>query len=228
MDIVIKPKRIALILAGAIGFLAIGHGIAIFFLLYLGDKSFHGFVPLFDLGHERNLPTFYSSITLLICAALLGIIGLANWQKRLGSTLQWSALAIVFTFLSVDEVLELHEHLNEPMREIFGASGPFYFAWVIPYGIAVMLLGATYIRFFYRLPRTTLRLFLVAAALYLGGAVGMEMIGSLVMERFGRSGLYVAEYTVEELMEMTGVAVFIYALARYIETQLNDIRIRIG
>ena len=92
--------------------------------------------------------------------------------------LGWSAF-----YASLDEALSFHEGLSIPVRDALDVSGVLYFAWVIPYGIAVLILGAACLRFVLRLDRATRNLFIVAGALYVGGAVGFELIGGWL---FGR------------------------------------------
>lgn len=228
MEIVIRPQRLALTLAAVICFLLVAHGVAQFCVFYLDHDYVYGLVPLFDLGQERNVPTLYSSLTLLLCAALLAIIAYAQAEKGNGSVHHWSALAGIFVLLSLDEALMLHEGVAAPVRAAMSTSGPLYFAWIIPYGIAVLMVAAVYLRFLYRLPESTRRLFMLAAALYLGGALGMEAIEGAAFERIGSHNLlYVSLYTLEELLEMSGVAVFMYALAAYIANEMQELRLRI-
>jgi hypothetical protein len=54
--------------------------------------------------------------------------------------------------------------------------------------------------------------------IYLGGAVGMEMIEGLVVEGSGQqSFLYRVLTNMEEGMEVLGVLIFIYAILRHRE-----------
>ena len=92
---------------------------------------------------EANVPTLYSSVALLSSSMLLAFIALAH--KRNGSSsLPWVGLALVFLFLSVDEIASIHEKLGGPVRELLGTSGLLYFAWFIPYGIALLVFVAIY------------------------------------------------------------------------------------
>ena len=64
------------------------------------------------------------------------------------------------------------------MRNVFGITyGIFYFAWVIPATALLILLAIGFLPFFRSLPAETRRLFLVAGAIFLGGALGAEVIG---------------------------------------------------
>jgi hypothetical protein len=56
------------------------------------------------------------------------------------------------------------------------------------------------------------RLFATAAATYAGGALGLEMLGGAVLQRYGDRALYVLVATAEETFELVGTVLFLYAL----------------
>lgn len=178
-------------------------------------------IKLFDFDTERNMPTLFSSILLLICASLLGLIGLYE-KQRSAKYMPWLVLSLVFTFISLDEILTFHEQLAIPVRTLFNTSGVFYFAWIIPYGIVAGLGLIMFYKFFMSLPRKTLRLFLSALVIFFLGAVGMEMLGGRVAETTGMSNLnFYALYTIEESLEMIGTIIFLYALLTYREFSIS-------
>ena len=166
-------------------------------------------VGLFSLSYEGNLPTWYSSALLLACAVTLAPIAAAAPP---GQARYWSLLSAVFGYLSIDEAVGLHEQLNEVVH----LGGPFYFGWIIPAGAAVLLLGAAYLGFLRALPAGTRHRFLVAGALYVGGALLMEIPLGLWTEARGDGGLgYALIDFAEESLEMTGATLFLLALLRH-------------
>jgi hypothetical protein len=67
-----------------------------------------------------------------------------------------------------------------------------------------------------------------AATLFLGGALGVELVGSRYAEFHGGENLtYNIIATVEESLEMAGVIVFIYALLKYIADNYEEVRFRL-
>jgi hypothetical protein len=59
--------------------------------------------------------------------------------------------------------------------------------------------------------------FVIAGSIYIGGAIGMEMIGANYSDHHGQENLpYNLLADAEELGEMTGVAIFLTALAQFI------------
>ena len=180
---------------------------------------------LSDIDAERSFPTAYSALMLLVCAVLQGVIA-HQPRLSLGSqTRRWRTLAWIFLFLSLDELLSFHELAIDPVREQFGLSGAFYFAWVIPAMALVGLFGLSFFQFWLRLPPHPRLLFALAATLYVGGALGVEMVNGAYLAEAGETWIYLALQHFEELMEMVGIAIFIHALLSYARIKLNGLRL---
>ena len=170
-----------------------------------------------SLDTENSLPAWFSSILLFFNAAALTLIAICAKAKNERDTIYWVVLAWAFLFLSADEVASLHERTTEPFRYALDASGAFFFAWVIPYGIGVLALGLLYARFLLRLPRITLVWFCVAGLMYLGGAMGMDMLGGVYAQEHGADHVgYVVSMVIEETFEIVGLSVFFIALRRHL------------
>lgn len=189
-------------------------------------------IPLLDVGEEVNLPTWYASSTLLLCALLLAAI--AAIKKRDGARYvsHWRALAVIFLYLSLDEAATIHERTTLPLRALLSAWGVLYgflfWSWVVLFGALTLIFVLAYLRFLAHLPPRTRLLFLIAGTLYAGGALGVEMVGGYYASFYGRNDPLVAIPShLEELAEMLGVAIFIYALLCYIRSDIGEIRIRI-
>lgn len=136
----------------------------------------------FDLGHEPSLPNWYSSIALLAASVLLAIIATAEKYAASIDTSRWYALSAGFLLMAVDEAILIHAMANAPLHEWLNTGGLLYFAWVIPYFILVLLLGAFFLPFLLRLNSRTRSLFVISAALFVSGAVGVELIEGLIVE----------------------------------------------
>jgi hypothetical protein len=138
-------------------------------------------------------------------------------------------MAIIFVLLSLDEAGRIHELSVSIFRLAFDTHGLLYYAWVIPAVIALLILSVVYLRFVLDLPRKTRTVFLIAAVLYVGGALGLEMFEGNLNE-MGRymDPTYVILVTIEESLELSGVTVLIYGLLSYIRHQDGQIEIAIG
>ena len=94
----------------------------------------------------------------------------------------------------------------------------------MPFGFLVAIFLLSYTKFLFHLPVSTKKLFIAAAALYIGGAMGVEMLGGYVASTTGQKNVsYVIVITIEESLEMLGIVVFIHALISYIKTYLGGV-----
>ena len=228
MDIILKPKPIAKFFVFIIIFLTFAHIIGQWASLYFGLEGEHKpIVVWFDLDEELNFPSYYSTVSLLFCSSLLAVIAFAK-RKNDERCLYWFGLAIIFLFLSMDESIGLHESLKSKVQIALNTSESFHSAWVIPYSIGLIIFLLAYVRFVFNLPAKTRILFLIAGAVYVAGAIGMELIRECYSNCYDDNiTVVIAIITVEELLEMTGIVIFIYTLMSYIDSELKDLRLRI-
>ncbi len=125
-------------------------------------------------------------------------------------------LGLIMGYISLDESISIHEMLNDPLRASFELGGPLYFGWVIPAAILVIIVFLFYLRFLRELPRRTALLMFTAGALYVTGALGMELFEGVIRDR-GEADtmLFWMLSTVEELLELGSIALFIFSLTDY-------------
>ncbi|MFT6731606.1 MAG: hypothetical protein ACJA1H_002949, partial [Glaciecola sp.] len=180
------------------------------------EGVFKNIIYFFDFDIERNLPTLYSALALLLSGILLFIISVLHKDNRV-ERLQWRVLSFIFVFLSIDEATVIHEQLWMPTKDLFNTSGLLYYAWYIPYGFILLFLILVYAKWLWRLPKKVKSLFIISGVVFVFGAIGLESVSGFYDELMGQNNLYYcALYTLEELFEMCGVAIFIYALLIYI------------
>lgn len=174
-------------------------------------------VRIFNVNRERSVPTWYASVVLLLGGLVSGLIAVIKRARRDAFSFYWLGLSALFIYFSADEAAELHEYFTEPLGEALETTGPLYFAWIIVGALAVIFVGLIYLRFWLRLPPRIRWLHLLAAVCYVGGGIGVEMIGSNLWYLEGGSSLaYSAVGTVEELLEMLGAVIFLYAQLAYL------------
>jgi hypothetical protein len=136
-------------------------------------------------------------------------------------------LAVVLALMSLDEATSIHEMTTNPLRSLFETSGALYFAWVIPAMAFVAVFGILYSRFLFHLPARHSIRFLFAGSVYLLGVLGMEMVGGAYVSDHGYSLIYGAIATVEEILEMSGIAILILALLHYMEEHVTSVSVQI-
>jgi hypothetical protein len=216
IELSITPGRVATTLTGILAVLFAANVAGVVATHVLGHEFVFGFVPQFNFDQEGNIPTWFNSMLLLSSGLLLAAIATAKRRQRDAFALHWMGLSAIFLFLSLDEATSIHELLMYNFSESLNVGGAFHFVWVLFYVPLALAIGFLYLRFLAALPRRTMLLFMVAGALYVGGAAGMEMVGGMQAEAHGEANLTYALITsTEELLEMSGVILFIYALLGY-------------
>lgn len=202
-----------------------------FVSLVFGFDYLKGLIPLFNLDAEENIPTYFSVLLLLTCASLLAIIGILNKRVHDPHATKWLILSIGFLLMAYDEAFQVHELLSNPVRAMLGNRGVgfLYFSWVVPAIILIAVLAVYFLRFLLQLPLASAMRFLFAALLYLGGAIGIEMLVGDYEEFHGMHNWpYVLTYTLEETLEIYGMIFFIWALLKHIQEKYQILHITIG
>lgn len=188
-------------------------------------------IELFDVYGEGNIPTWYSSSALLLCSMLLALISVGkNQASDRRYVLHWRVLAGIFLLLSLDETAQLHDKVDAAMDRVYDFGGFFTYAWVIPAAAFLLIFMLAYLGFLAHLPVRTRWFFLVAASIYVGGAVGLEMVAGRYEDLSGISEPALDTTLAmlasgEELLEMAGIVIFVYALTSYISTHFKDLHV---
>jgi hypothetical protein len=158
---------------------------------------------------------------------LLGVIAADTRAHRDRHAWHWAVLALIFLGLSLDETASLHELTSKPLKAVVKAEGVLRYPWVVAGGAFVFGFIAAYLRFFLKLPPKIRWLFGTAGMFYVGGALGLELIEGHYATLYGGQGnmRFALLSTIEEVFEMTGALVFLYALMSYIELHVKEVRV---
>lgn len=185
---------------------------------------------VFNLDREMNLPTWYSAWMLAFCAILLRIIASGKKIESDRYYPDWRLLSLIFTLMAIDEVLTIHEVLIIPeVSEALKLPWFLHSMWVIPGMIFVFWFAQRFWRFSQHLPYKSKQHFFLAASLYVGGALILEMIGSHLAELRGQQHLsYALVVVIEEALEMSGIIVLIYGLLFYLRQWTQDLNLHIS
>jgi hypothetical protein len=223
----LTPRRI--VRTAAVGLLAVLalNLLALFVYFRTESELVRAFARLAIVDFENNLPTFFNFALLVGVLFLLALVALRAFAAGDRWRPYWVGLVLIFLLLTYDEAGQLHEKLMQLMGWFMVASGYLYFSWVIPAGIVVFAVGLAYLRFVLALPRPEGLLTILGGSLYLGGALGAEMVGSNQAWQHGmQDPAYMLIATAEEALEMLGLIVFGYALLRLLSDQDGTIRVR--
>ena len=255
MVLAIYAKTIVRTIIIAVLFITLAGLAARFALFMWDDVKFLEPLRIFDVGEERSIPTWFESILFLLCSILLAVVAVASKQRNDRYSLHWNVLSIILLLLSLDEVASIHEAIGEHLGRLldntmgFTPGGAITYFWVVPGAIFVFIVLLAYLRFLADLPRSTRRLFLFAGALFVLGALGLEMLSAQVSSSsegianwivsssggiVGRESasaiptiLKGLQTSIEEMFEMLGLTAFVYALLAYIRSYVEDISIRV-
>lgn len=223
-----SPKGVTRFLTVVIFFLLLGH-IAAFiedYVRHAYSRTAKNIIKWFDFNLENNAPTWFSVIILAFSAVLLFIIYTHQKQQQKKNFFYWLVLSIIFVFLSMDESVQVHEEVARIMRPSVGESmnGFLYWAWVVPYSLFVIVTGVFFLRFVLSLPAATRNLFFIAGFMYISGALLLEFPEGYFYKVYGLDHIYNRIlYCIEELFEMGGVVIFIYALLCYMRDNKIDV-----
>ena len=178
-------------------------GLILVYLRFEHDVAYaYGLVPLFDPSREANVPTWFSSALLLLSAGALV-------QVRGPDRRWWLLLAAVLVLASLDETANLHELLSRQARRRFQPG--FGQLWVLMLGPAALVFLAVCARFMLRQEPAVRRSFGLGAALFVGGALGVEVV-EIVFERRQSGALAVAlTMLAQEVIELLGAVVLLRA-----------------
>lgn len=227
-EITLNPSAIICVF-GSIAFLLVLASISGQLAKFIfGHHHLKGFVFLFDVSSEGNIPTFFSVFLILSAASLLAIISILKRKSKDRYVSKWIILSLGFIYMAYDEAFQVHERLVMPVRNLLGISnGIFSSGWVIPAMIIVCVLVLYFLKFFFHLPAKNRLTFLLSATIYLGGCIGVELIESSYIVIHGDNNLmFNMISTVQESLEMAGIIIFIFALLEYLNDHYTEVCFR--
>lgn len=221
MSINVSLRKLRICLVGMWAFNVVA-GFCVEAWKYILRQPRNSLVYFFGLSYEQNFPTWYVASLLLLCSVVLGLIACAKQRRKAPYVGHWWTLAAAFLYISLDETTEIHEHGSD----WFDLGGFLYFGWVVPASIVVAVLGRSYLKFLIHLPRKTRNQFILAGAVYVGGALGVEFFLGYWTDLHGRRNLgYGLIDWVQESMELFGVSWFLCSLTEYLGGPVGRIRI---
>ena len=181
-----------------------------------------------SLDGEQTVGAWFSSLLLLLNAGLLAVVALFARRASDRDWPRWTLLSLIFVALAIDESVSFHEALIDPLRAMLGVGGALHFAWVVPAIPLVFGLGLFFLPFLRRLPAPDAGRFALAGLIYVGGALGLEMVGGQIASQSGKASTsFVIAMCVEESMELIGLLIFAGALMNYLRQRWPQWRLRV-
>lgn len=223
----INPWTVGRYLGCIITGLIIGGALANYAIYNIAPNPEHQIADVlkrFDLGHEPSIPAFYSAIVMLFAAATAAFLSVYDGDPANKRRTSWRILSFVLVLLAIDEVVMFHEMGTAAMEQL-GLSGKLYFSWVIPGGIFAAVVAISFTKLLINLGWRTRLLFLASGAIFVSGAIGMELLAGIIFasaesELVALSSVaHVLSQAVEEGLEMIGMALFLCTLLDFINLQ---------
>ncbi len=193
----------------------LGTGIEILF----GAWKIMGINYLFNFGSEQNIPTIFTTFLFLLAALLQFFIYLNTKKSRISR--YWIGLFLLFIYLAIDEVCVVHERILRTAKQIF-SSANFNSHFIIMATVFIITVIFLFYRFLFLIPKKYLLIAILSAIVYLVGAVGFEVISIFYLKT--SKGGFILEMisTIEELLEITGIILYISFILKYIKNELDE------
>ncbi len=168
-----------------------------------------GYSPttIFRLSGESNVPTWWSSMQLMLIGLALAVVGYFAFDRQRIRT--WAAWlpAMLFLFLSLDEVAMIHERIGHAVGPKSLRTG-MWVPMLAPLFIIAVGIVAYAVWPLLRDKPAVIARFLAGFAVFLFSAVGLEMLGNLFADN--SIGVHI-EVILEETGEMIGGTILLWA-----------------
>jgi len=181
---------------------------------------------IFSFGDQVNVPTWYSSSLMLLCALLMLVIAWNSHNNGDRFARHWGFLSLLFVLLSANEVALLHRRLFVFFIYVLPLPGKRLIGFFLLTACVVGLFLA-YRKFLAHLPKQILSSFVVVGTLYFAAA----LIDKLDKREYWR---YVETFgverspglltTVDEMLELIGVIILIHAVLSYMSLHIKELR----
>ena len=233
------PGRVFAAHLVAIAVVFLVHAIVNFVIPGLASENLSKAGRIFDMTEENSIPNFFSALVLMFTASIAAVIAILNRKQGSNLWLSWCCAASAIAFMGFDEGAMLHDRLSYIVQENVRTTSIFYIGWTLPYLLLVLVAVPAGWPLLRALPRLTAARLIQAAALFVVGALGMELMESALLERSLPAGVSLrhglahatisadAAMTidlmelVEETLEMIAVALALRALLLHLTNDLG-------
>jgi len=211
-----------------------GHVMAHALYPVVDHQVFIDILKKLDLVEENSVPNFLSAAALLAGAGVAALIAQTSRLRDLKTTAGWFIAAAALLLLGVDEGAGLHDLLADPLQGILQTRGLLFIGWVIPYAVLTCVVAYMLLPLAGTLSPATRNRLVLAAGVYVAGAMGLEMVEAVLMDNSTTGGFasvdlaavnsepaMVILVTIEEVLEMFAVALAFRALLIHLTQELG-------
>lgn len=160
-------------------------------------------------------PSTWLSVTMLSGSALLaGVCWRVDIPRR---QTFWALVMLSLLAMSLDDAAEVHERVGGNLADAMGDASDLSYLWVAPWAALAAVIGIILWRQRPLLPAAVRRWLLIGAGMSIGAAVVLEVVATKTVNPGGEGSVTkrLILYSVEENLEMIGVLIVAYTLARH-------------
>ena len=217
-----SPRKVLILL------LVMDAGVGALHLLFSLHPEMGAF---FDLAHEENLPTWYSSFQFLLVASAAVFCHVVDKTVSPQKTISWGWLVVALCMLglAIDETFQIHETLIDKvmsgnagnnLRHFFGATRDTdSLLWTVVFAPVLILAGTGLILFYYSRLRTNRVLFRFSLfpLWLLVLSAGLEFMEAKTLSSFAQDPMvrYRQFVFIEEMAELVAASLFVWIHYHY-------------
>jgi hypothetical protein len=219
-EVVVLPidtRHIVRVLA-AMSFVLIIVGVGTSFVYDAVDRRQDWWFRFVDVNGEGNLPSWFSVLLLAGVALLFFAIARVRRTKDLGLGREWWVLGWFVLAMSLDEMTSIHEAVGGQIDEHVSLPIIGGYAWIAPGALIAAGVAVYGWRVLRGLPGHARHAMVVAAGVFLVGALGLEVVEAMLTDESGTFGTGPKLVTGgQELFEMLGMVLLV-------RTSLRELR----
>lgn len=180
--------------------------------------------PLINLNKEFNIPTWFSSM-ILYCLALISLINgylarkIHNVSAVSRYTIPWGVLTVFFLFVSVDEVVGIHEGAGSALASFINVPSNVS-AWLIFFSFPILGILVSLFVFFLGIFKENRGLLIISV---IGIAFWVVAITAELLQLNYLSGMGRFQYILEEGSEMVGAYLILLSFSLFSVVQRRKI-----
>ena len=160
---------------------------------------------------------------------------LSSNEKLKKNRLYFKLLSFLFFYIGLDEIFCLHEQFVNPLKNLLNTSGYLHYAWVIPYGILVIIISLFFYSFINTFPTNIRNTIFLSGFIYVLGEMIFESISGNIISLYGNESTLIQPQifnysflvTIEESLGLFGILLFNYALLKLLKIKNERIKIMI-
>lgn len=158
-------------------------------------------------------PSTWLSVTMLSGTALLAAICWRVDERRRRPF--WLLVSLAALAMSLDDAAEVHERVGGNVGSALGDQDRLEYLWVLPWAAVAAAIAIALWRMRPRLPLSVSGPLAVGAGTTIGAALVLEVVAARTVNRWGTETERLVLYSVEENLELIGIAVFASTLAKH-------------